>query len=598
MGKIIQLPALLANQIAAWEVVERPISVIKELVENSIDAGCDTIKVELENGWIDLIIVSDTGEWIEKDDLAMITKKHTTSKITSLEDLQKVMTFWFRWEAIASIASVSELEIISKYKDSPYGYSLKNETITQSPIDSGTKVIVRDLFLKTPARLNYLKTPRTEYAKIYDFLVSMALMYPKIGFELIHDGKQSLFFAPNQDTHARIYKWLGSEFGENILEISGGIPGLQIEWYISDPKIHFKNKNKQFLYVNHRLIQSPMVYRAIADGYNRYIPHGTHPAYVINLEIDPTQIDVNVHPRKQEIRFADEQQVFRLVYHGISDKLEWLSLSSFKPNTHEISDTPWVSPEQAPQNYYTGSGTKFKSYSPYKNTQTNPAQWQITDAIAFSQALINNESDSNTPQEPRQSSDLHYTKIWKIIGQAFNSYIIVEALEWLLILDQHALAERIIYERLIKKWYTSKTQWLLISESFQLTASEYAIVDENIDILREFGFECEVLGSDILQVSGIPDFIQKTNLKEIIEWVISDLEESRAWKSKTLQEVKNKIAAYTSCRSAIKFWDKLNMFEMNTLLNDAVLDYSATCPHGRPVISELSLDTLKWMYDR
>ena len=599
MWKIIQLDPILANQIAAWEVVERPISVVKELVENSIDAGATHIKVEIEWGWIDSIIIHDNGEWIEKDDLGLITGKHTTSKIKNLTDLQNVMSFWFRWEAIASIASVSGLEIISKWKEADFAYSFKDGSIETSALEQGTKIIVKNLFSKTPARLNYLKKPRTEYTKIYEYIRSIALIYPEIWFEFISDDSQVCTYRPSDNYEERIFQILGEEFGNNILKIEWGTEGLSLKAYVSDPKIHFKNKNKQLLYVNKRLIKSPMVYRAIADAYNRYIPHGTHCAYLINIVIDPTQVDVNVHPRKQEIRFADESQIFRLVYHAIHEKLQALSLVHWdmqgSVNNKETKKTP---------EYYTGSGTKFKSYSPYKDTTINPAQWNIQDALKFSGALMGN-SGNNTPHDSElyqnqfeSSNDFHITKMWKIIGQAFNSYIIVETTGSLQILDQHALAERIIYERLIQTGYTPKTQGLLLAESFNLSPKEFETVKNHTATLEEFWFNMELLGNNILQVSGIPDFVKKENLRAIIEWVIEDLWHSKIAASQTLEEVRNRIAAYAACRSAIKFWHKLGLLEMNSLLNDAVTDYSATCPHGRPVISDLDLETLKNMYDR
>lgn len=591
MWKIIQLDPILINQIAAWEVIERPVSVVKELLENAIDAQAKNIKIEIENGWIDSIVVHDDGGWIDKDDLKIIKQKHSTSKIKNLEDLQKVMSFWFRGEAIASISSVSELSIASRSCDSNIWYHLEVESISQDPIEVGTKVTVKNLFSQTPARLNYLKKPRTEYSKIYDYINALALIYHKISFEFISDDKQVFLYRTNNSQEKRISLILWEEFAENMLHIQWGTPWLFLDGYISDPKIHFKNKNKQFLYVNKRLIQSPMIYRAIADAYNRYIPHGSFPAYVFNLEIDPTQIDVNVHPRKQEIRFAEESQVFRVVYHAIHEKLQWLSL------IHDLPKKDPLTKQNTPE-YYTGNGTKFKSYSPYKNTTINPAQSQIQDALKFSQALNSSNISRVFDDERTASHDLHLTKMGKIIGQAFNSYIIIETHHSLQILDQHALAERIIYERLIQTKYTPKTQGLLLAESFNLSPKEYEILENHKKTLWEFGFNMELLGNNILQITGIPDFIKKENLRKIIEWVIEDLTNNKISQSHTLQEVRNKIAAYTACRSAIKFWHSLSLLEIHTLLNDAVTDYSATCPHGRPVISDLDLETLKNMYDR
>ncbi len=599
MWKIIQLDPTLVNQISAWEVVERPMSVVKELLENSLDAGASEIAIHIENWGIESIIVHDNGEGIEKDDLEIITGKHTTSKIHNLQDLQRVMSFGFRGEAIASIASVSDLEILSKHKDASAGYSLLEGKIRRDAIEQGTKIIVKKLFSKTPARLNYLKKPRTEYTKIHEYIRSMALIYPQVSFEFYADGSRILTYRATESYEERIALILWNEFGDNILPIQWGTTWLSLNAYISDPKVHFKTKNKQFLFVNTRLIHSPMVYRAIHDAYNRYIPHKTFPAYVINIEIDPSAIDVNVHPRKQEIRFADESQVFRLVYHAVHEQLQGLSLVQ---NWWEIKNTYVSKTEEKAPEYYTGKGTKFQSYSPYKNTSINPAQGNIQDALRFSQALTQNtpakEHITSTEHPFESSHDLHITKMWRIIWQAFYSYIIVETAWSIQILDQHALAERIIYEKLIKKEYKAKTQGLLLAESFNLTPKEFEVVENHKATLIDFGFEMELLGNNILQVSAIPDFIKKEKLKDMIEGVIEDLSNSKIGVSQTLEEVRNKIAAYTACRSAIKFWHKLSLLEMHTLLNDAVTDYSATCPHGRPVISELDLEALKNMYDR
>lgn len=601
MGKIIKLDPVLANQIAAGEVVERPLSVVKELLENSIDAGANEIRIEIEEWGIESITISDNGEGIEKEDLSIMSQKHTTSKIKNLQDLQSVMTFGFRGEAIASIASVSELQIISKHKNSEIWYRFIDGEITEHPSETGTKIIVEKLFSKTPARLHYLKKPRTEQAKIHEYINAMALMYPNVSFEFYVDDAQVFLYRAGESLEKRIYMILWSVFWENLLAIESGIAWLKIHGYISDPKVNFNNKNKQLLYVNQRLIKSPMIAKAMYDAFNRYIPHKTQPAYVLNIDLDPTQVDVNVHPRKQEIRFADESQIFRLVYHAVHDTLQWLSLAhpgATKSPDSSVSQTTEKTPE-----YYTGSGTKFKSYSPYKNTQTNPDQSHIKNALNFSKAISSDSWNRWTSHSFDQSytqseKDLHRTKMWKIIGQAFNSYIIVETPDSLQILDQHALAERIIYEKLIKNTHDFNTQWLLLAESFNLSPTEFELIEKHAESMKWFWFDFELLGNNILQITAIPDFIKKNDLRKVVEWVIEDLGNSKMQTSHTLEEIQNSIAAYTACRSAIKFGDPLTLLEMHTLLNDAVTDYSATCPHGRPVISNLDLETLKNMYDR
>ena len=584
MTKIIKLDKNLANQIAAWEVVERPVSVVKELVENSIDAGASHIKVEILGWGIDEIIITDNWEWINKEDLKIVLEKYTTSKIKTLDDLYNIMTFGFRWEALSSISSVSEFKIISNwnYLEKSGWEEWKFWEIAS---EKWTKIIVKNLFFNTPARLSYLKKPRTEYSKIKEFLEQISLSYPNVWFELISDEKSIFLYRENEDLKTRIYNIYWEKFSQNLLEINYELTWLNIIWYISDPKVAFGSRNKQVLLVNNRIIKSPLIIKSIWDAYNRFIPHWEYPAYVLNIKVDPTLVDVNVHPRKLEVRFAQESQIFRWFYHAILDKLNWVSLIT------SPQSSPLQKREYKQEQYYTGSGTKFKSYSPYKNTNPNPNQWIIT-------------SPQPSPLMDREqiifekSIDLADTPMGRIIGQMHNSYIIVQTLDWMKILDQHALAERVIYEKLIKKNNNFSVQWLLIWESINLRPNELDILEENKQVFEEMWFEFEILGWWIVMINAIADFIKKEDLWNIFSGIINDIWEQNFSKSNTLDEVKNKIFAYTSCRSAIKFGHKLNLFEMNKLLNDSVLDYSATCPHGRPVVYDINLEELKNKYER
>lgn len=604
MSKIIKLSQHLANQISAWEVVERPVSVVKELVENSIDAWSQNIKVEIKNWGKDYISIQDDWEWIDRQDLEICVDKYTTSKIKSIEDLYNIMTFWFRWEALSSISSVSKFCIISKTKDSKEAYKLDYDTISWKQIsvysqEKWTKIIVKDLFFNTPARLNYLKTDRTEYAKILDYLYAVSLSYPEIGFEFISDDKKVFKFNKEENLKTRIYSIYGNDFIDNILDINFEMSGISVSWYITDPKVSFPNKNRQNLFVNHRPISSPLIFKAISDAYNRFIPHGNHPWYVLNIQVDPTIIDVNVHPRKSEVRFENENNIFRSVYHALLNKLE----SSSLVNPPVLSDIPLIKGDSQSvaeaggfsEKYYTWSWTKFKSYSPYKDISSNPNQFKISDAIDFTKDILDTQNDN---LKDENIWDLHYTKLWKIVGQTFNSYIIVEKDNKIILLDQHALAERIIYEKLLNSQTKNNSQLLLLPENLKLTSDEISIIQDNQEIFVSMWFEFEFLSHWILSIISIPEFIKKENFKEIFLWIITDISSWNTLKSKTLDEVKNRIFAYASCRSAIKFWNKLNLFEMNKLLNDSVEWYSSTCPHGRPVIFEISLDELKDKYER
>lgn len=601
MPKIIKLDKNLTNQIAAWEVVERPVSVIKELIENSIDANASNIKIEIINWWIEKIIVSDNWVGIEKDDFPLIVEKYSTSKIKNLEDLYNVMTFWFRWEAMASISSVSNMDIISKINNKSC-YCLKilawnQEKIINTAWENWTKIIVENLFYNTPARLNYLKKPRTEYSHILKYLQEVSLSYPKIGFEFHSEWKQVFKYRQNEDLKTRIYNIYWEEFSNNLLEINFNMVWITIQWFISDPKVSFSNKNRQNIFVNNRPIRSFLISKAINDAFNRFIPHNNFPWYIINIKVDPTQVDVNVHPRKLEVRFANEQNIFRAVYHSVQEKLDSVSLIK----TNNLNEKTNTSSENINNSFYSWSGTKFKAYSPYKNTSQNPNQWEIKNAINFTKNIYNNNSidsifENNNSFE--KSNDLHDTPLWKIIGQAHNSYIIIETKDWIKFLDQHALAERIIYEKLIKIDKKISIQWLLIGESFNITPNEENILKDNIDTFLNMWFDLELMPWNIVIINGIPGFIKKENLQNILLGILEDIWTQNSSNSKTLEEVKNKIFAYTACRSAIKFWNKLSLFEMNKLLNDSIIDYSSTCPHWRPVVFDLSLDDLKNKYER
>jgi len=604
MPKIIKLSKTLSNQIAAWEVVERPVSVVKELVENSCDALCNNIKVIIKDGWKKYIEVEDDGIWIEKEDLWIILEKHSTSKIKTIEDLHNVMTFWFRWEALASISSVSKIEIHTKFKDSLEWYKLEynptddNKKISTISKSTWTKVIVKDLFYNTPARLNYLKTSNTEYSKIYSYIQSIALSYPNIGFELINNDKISLKFNQNEDLKTRIYNIYWKEVYDKILKIQFELNWVSIEWYVSNPTIFFNNKNKQNIFVNKRPINSPIIQKAILDAYNRFIPHGSYPFYSLNLKIDPSLVDVNVHPRKNEVRFAVEQDIYRVFYHWILQILE--KSNNIQDTWNEFIKKEIISSDIQKNNFYTWSGTKFKSYSPFKNTSPNPNQQIINSSIDFSKKILgyssNTPSDTNIDKIQEENKDLHYTKLWKIIWQAFNSFILVEKDKDLYIYDQHALAERILFEKLSKNHSFSK-QKLLIPENIKLQPEEFAVLQENFSEIKNIWFDFEILSWNIVSINSIPDFIRKEDINYVFVWVLNDLIQ---WcvKSKTLQEVKNKIIAYMACRGSIKFWNKLNLFEINKLLEDAYNIYSQTCPHWRPVAFKMSIDDISSKFNR
>lgn len=599
--KIITLSQELASQIAAGEVVERPVSVVKELIENSIDAWADSIQVSIKNGGIDMIEVRDNGQWIHPIDLPKALEKYSTSKIQNLKDLQEVMTFGFRGEAIASIASVSQFALSSKTYSEQSGKKIMVNNGQQLPVqdiamNEGTVVSVENLFYNTPARLNYLKKPRTEYLKIQELIQRVALAYPEVELSLNHDEKKSLHFPKWQTLRDRVYEIYGENMVDNLLEIQHEFAWITIHGVISWPQISFSNKSRQAIFVNKRNVISPLIQKAASDAYNRFIAHGTFPWYVFFIELDPTQVDVNVHPRKMELRFAEESTVFRSVYHAVKNTLERVSLSekpssdSFSQGEEKANETGVYAPSQERASwetaqYYSGSGTKFKNYSPYTPRESNPAQV----SLGFSQSITTKSTN------PSNLGDLHITPLWKIIGQMHNSYIVVETDMWCIILDQHAIAERVIYEKLSRNSYVPKIQQILWWVTKKLNNSEQETYEQYKDIFEEMGFQIEQLSHGIISIHGIPDYVQKQNIEKIFMWILCDIGELGSQK---LDEVRHKIWAYVACRSAVKFGDPLSLFEMHALLRDASLDYSATCPHGRPVVYEIWLDALQKKYER
>ena len=594
MNDICILPKNLANQIAAGEVVERPVSVVKELVENSLDAGATSICVEIRNGGMEEIVVTDTWAGISPQGLSLLWAKHATSKIGSLEDLYKVLTFWFRWEAIASISSVSDFEIQTRTQNHHGGKSMKiifweKQSLSEVWMEVWTKIIVRNLFWNTPARLNYLKSANTEKGHIEDFLKNMSLAYSHVWFSLFVDGKKSFLFASEPDETQRIFHVFWEDFYNNILPLSFSYNGVTINGYITHPRTHFQNKERQVLFINKRLVRSFSLYKAISDAYNRFIPHGTYPGYVLHLSLDPTEVDVNVHPRKLEVRFAREQEVFRALYHAVEKTLDTVSLVGGAGTTWTISQPVHTFSE--PKQYFVGSGSRFQSYSPYKDTSHAPNQSQISQALDFTKEILHWTSFGNELSEE--------SPYGKIVGQVFKSYIIVEGKEKLIVFDQHALAERVIFERLCQKQEIVSTQKLLVPHTLHLTPKELSVFVEHQSVFEEMGFEAEQISWNSIIMNAIPDFIRKERIEEIFHSLLTDVgEQSFTENVKTLDEVKNKLRAYTACRSAIKFWDILTMHEMKQLLQDAQITYSATCPHGRPVVFEIDLQDLKWRFDR
>jgi len=581
----------LINKIAAGEVVERPASVVKELIENSIDAQARQITLEIKNGGIDLISLADNGIGMSKEDAELAIERHATSKISSAEDLFNIQTLGFRGEALASIAAVSQFALETKTQKEIEGTSLKIENgklkIDPCGCPEGTKVIIKELFYNVPARKKFLKSTSTEYNHILELFTQFALINPQINFKLINNGKIILNLPQTKDWLERIKQILGSDIAKELIPIEAK-GTLQISGFIGKPQIARNNKKAQFIFVNNRAIQDFIIAKAVKEGYGSLIPKELNPTFILNFQMPPELVDVNVHPRKTEVKFLNSQEIYlaalqtaqKALTNNISQEIQitqtGLTGRKFilKPRVSNPSYQPTV------------------SYQPtFKNIRSQPSA--VSQAIKFSQEVLKNNF---TAQPQKQIGD------WRLLGQIHNSYLLVEAPQGILIIDQHAAAERILYEKFKKSYKTEKikSQRLLLPLNLELSARENEILKQSLNFLQGLGFDIEIFGNKAFIINAVPQELDKLDIKQTILGIINDLEDQDFSRTKSLEEKKDLVIKYAACRTAIKFNDKIAIEEQAKLLEDIlnIIDKINTCPHGRPFVMELTLDQLAKNFKR
>jgi len=579
----------LINKIAAGEVVERPASVIKELIENSIDAQADLINIEIKNGGIDYISIQDNGTGMSEEDAKLAIERHATSKISSLDDLFNIQTLGFRGEALASIASVSQFTLETKTNDSPEGTQIKIENsefkISPCGCPDGTKIIIKDLFYNVPARKKFLKTSVTEYNQILELITNFSLINPNIGFKFTNNGKQVFNLPKTNDWLERVKQVLGSDIAQDLipLETSGTI---KIKGFIGKPQIARNNRKSQFLFINNRIVSDFIIAKAVKEAFGSLIPRELNPTFILSIELPPELVDVNVHPRKAEVKFKNSQEIFvavlqavqKILTNNISQKIQTdqSNIRKFQLKAH--SSEPSFKPSV--------------SYQPsFKNV--SPGQKQVSSALKFSKQILKDEFQE-IPEE--KIGD------WKLIGQIHNSYLLVESPQSILIIDQHAAAERILYER-FKNEYDSKgikSQKLLLPLNLELSASEVETLKQSLQYLNKLGFDIEIFGNNNFKINAVPQELSKLDIKKTILGLINDLQDNELNKLKSTDEKKNLIIKYAACRAAIKFQDKIATKEQIKLLEDIlqIIDNINTCPHGRPFLMELTLEQLAKNFKR
>ena len=590
MGKIHLLSATLQNQIAAGEVVERPASVVKELIENSTDAGATEISIEIEGGGIDKIRVIDNGEGMNQDDLVMSYQRYATSKISSVDDLFSIHSFGFRGEAIASIASVSLFTIRTKTKDAELGIETSNTRKNTNPEISeqevspcscpkGTEIIVENLFWNVPARKKFLKSENTESREITKLIEAFSLANEHIGITFKKDGKTIFQFFP-EDKKSRAEKVMGKSVAEFFLPVQFLGQDIKISGFCTHPNFHRSTRDKQFLFVNKRIIQSDKsIQGAISQAYATLMPKGKFPAFVLFIDIHPEKVDVNVHPRKTEVRFHSPSEIFQITKGAF---ISALSRQAQHSEISGISHASHISPNTNPisQKFF-----EQKSQTPvFSGVCNTPLQKnKYSPNTSYSQP---NFSGNFFPASGVCNTSLQDEDEWVVVGQARKSFIIREEKDGIRVIDQHAAHERVRYEQLLREFRARKiiSQPLLSPVVFSVSASEKMLLLEETQTLQQMGFEIEDFGGQEISVSAVPTGNTKLDIEQLFRNLLDDLDSFDPAFGQNISSFSEKMLSYTACRGAKKFGDVLSSPEMEQLLHDwDKCTHKDSCAHGRPV---------------
>ena len=591
MNTIKKLDQDLINKIAAGEVVERPASVVKELIENSIDAQANQIILEIKNGGIDLITVQDNGLGMNKKDTQLAIERHATSKISSADDLFNIQTLGFRGEALASISAVAQFTLETKTQDQSEGNKLeiKNNKSEINPCGcpQGTKVIIKELFYNIPARKKFLKSATTEYNHILETFTHFALINPQISFKLTHNNKLILNLPQTQNWLERIKQVLGSDIANDLIPIKTKST-IAITGYLGKPQIARNNRKSQFIFINNRAVTDFIIAKAVKEGYGSLIPRELYPTFILNFKLPPDLVDVNVHPRKAEVKFKNSQEIYLTVLQETQKSLT----NNISQQIEIDSKIPVKKFTLKPQKESKSFQPSVHYQQPFKNISSKPSQ--TSQAIKFSQEILKSEFIAQ-PQAEKIGD-------WRLLGQIHNAYLLVEAPQGILIIDQHAAAERILYEK-FKNDYASqniKSQKLLLPLTLELSNREVAIINQSLEFLKNLGFDIEIFGNNAFIINAVPQDLGKLDIKKTILGLINDLEENDFQQTKSIDAQKDLVIKYAACRTAIKFNDKISNQEQIKLLEDIlqIINKINTCPHGRPFIMELTLDQLAKNFKR
>ena len=720
MGNIVLLDDLTINKIAAGEVIERPASVIKEMVENSIDAGATNINVEIKNGGISYIRISDNGKGIAKDDMEIAFERHATSKIRQASDLEIVKSMGFRGEALASIAAIANVEMVSKYQDSDIGNRIVVEAgnvleFEETGCPQGTTITVKNLFFNTPVRYKFLKKDFTEAGYIEDVITRIALVNPNIAIKLVNSGKTIIQTSGNGNLQDVIYAIYGKDIASNILDVEYTYDDLHITGVVGKPEIARSNRSNQMFFVNKRYIKDKVLTGATEKAFKGMIPIGKFGFVILNIEMEPSKVDVNVHPAKLEVRFQEENKIFKAIYHAIQETL--LKAELISAPEKEIEDNK-ETVEEVKQSHILGNLFKKQDkvnefqdtarvnvveemYKAKNNEEDEIQKTQIINTEEIKEQLkkeeeniekanisvenkeeikeanisigniltdlakmkagipeevditdeINVEDNSEVNQKVEELNNLRveetfdtmYEKtfgkipasteekiyedkkkidaydlikdnnisvfeeveeikqkpVYKYIGIAFSTYIIIEINDEMYIIDQHAAHERIMYEKIKKNYYSNgekESQMLLLPDIITLTHKEMDIARDNMEIFEKAGFELEEFGENTIKLNGVPTVCYDLDTKELF---LETLDEINTVARTAKQEIEERFIETVACKAAVKAKMSLNVQEVESLMDELLrLTNPFTCPHGRPTAIKMDLKDIEKKFAR
>jgi DNA mismatch repair protein MutL len=623
MNRIRLLPEHVANQIAAGEVIERPASVLKELLENSLDAGATQVDVQVGAGGRSLVAVSDNGSGMSKDDALLCLERHATSKLRASDDLDRIASYGFRGEAIPSIASVSRFRLRTREHDALAGTELvidggRLREVREVGLAPGTQIEVRSLFYNMPARRKFLRTEATESAHIRHVMLLAGLARPDVGFTLTMDDQPAQRWIPGEDLRQRLVAIFGAEWTGLTLPLDASSGELRLRGFIGKPGVSRAARDEEIFFINQRPVENRTLHFGLLEGYHNSLMKGRYPVAILFLEMDPSGVDVNIHPAKREVRFHDDFTIRHFVVKSVQEALREFSGAPAASVRFDFPATPELKPDSTHKTDTTNGTTapetsapsheSYKSHSSYKSssseapaeTPTPPLKLEKEPEPQALQPVLPLPEDEHRPTAPRPEPLITNRLGLRVIGCVANLYLVAESPEGLVLIDQHAAHERVLFEQMLRRMALQDpaAQQLLFPVTLEFMPREADFLLAQIETLQQAGVGITRFGASTFLVDALPAMVKPRDVAEFIRTVVTDLQQEGG-ETRKGRRLSEEIVAKTVCRHAVKANDALKPAEWDQLLHDLLAcDLPYTCPHGRPTMIQLSLAELEKKFGR